>query len=440
MELWTEYEGRTIDGVFPLAKLLSPEGRSAFFSTVNQKGVPTVIRLIESHFDEDEILARWRKVTALNHPNLLKLEQHGQIVLDETPVIYAVMEPTEANLGDVLSQQRLIVSEAKQLASNLLAAIEALHTAGFIHEHVAAANVFAVGEVVKLRSDCIRETPAGEEGAELKKRDLQALAIVLLQALTQQQTLEAAASDLPLPAPFEQIVRKGISGEWGKAEIRAALEAKEHPPEAPPIPRSVASSPAAPAPLPPPPPIEAPPADRFPPPRRERIPDADRKAGVLGTGWMIALGLVLILVLWLGWRALQKKPANPATAPNAPQAATSKPAPALKNSAATPAPQVSPVPKPAPKAAPHKDVATDRGQWRVIAYKYNLESNAQKKAAAIAAKHPELHPKVFSPTGHTPYFIMIGGTMNREEAYALAKKAPQKGLPHETYAQEIRGR
>src|SRR5277367_3279805 len=56
MELWTEYEGRTIDGAFPLKKLLLPEGRSAFFSTSNGNGVSTVIRLIAAHFDEEEIL------------------------------------------------------------------------------------------------------------------------------------------------------------------------------------------------------------------------------------------------------------------------------------------------------------------------------------------------------------------------------------------------
>ena len=68
MELWTEYEGRTIDGAFPLTKLLRPEGRSAFFSTSNGTGLPTVIRLIEPHFDEDEILARWRGVGSAGPP------------------------------------------------------------------------------------------------------------------------------------------------------------------------------------------------------------------------------------------------------------------------------------------------------------------------------------------------------------------------------------
>ena len=224
MELWTEYEGRTIDGAFPLTKLLRPEGRSAFFSTLNDAGVPRLIRLIEAHFDEDEILARWRGVTALNHPNILKLEGFGTVVIDDTSLIYAVMEPVDGNLGEVVIRQRLTVPETKQLAVSLVAALQTLHAHGFVHEHVAPANVLAVGEVVKLRSDCIREAPAGPEGQALKTRDLHDLAVVLLEALTQQRTLEAAARNLPLPAPFDQVVPKAMSGEWGLVETAAALE------------------------------------------------------------------------------------------------------------------------------------------------------------------------------------------------------------------------
>ena len=69
MNLWNEYEGRSIDGLFPLERLIRPEGRSAFFTT-SSAGVSTVIRLIESHFDEDEILARWAGVSDLHQPNL----------------------------------------------------------------------------------------------------------------------------------------------------------------------------------------------------------------------------------------------------------------------------------------------------------------------------------------------------------------------------------
>ena len=178
MELWTEYEGRTIDSAFPLKKLLLPEGRSAFFSTLNSKGVPTVIRLIAAHFDEEEILARWRGVEALGHPNILKIEQYGQLVLDDTTVVYAVFEPVDANLDEVIAAQRLTVAETSQLASSLASALVVLHTNGFVHEHIEPANVFAVGEEVKLRGDCIRETPEGESGLDAKRRDHEDLGVV----------------------------------------------------------------------------------------------------------------------------------------------------------------------------------------------------------------------------------------------------------------------
>src|SRR5271167_1700184 len=190
MDLWTEYEGRTIDGAFRLTKLIRPEGRSAFFSTSNGTGVPTVIRLIESHFDGDEILTRWRGMAALNHPNLVKLKSFGHQVVDETSLVYAVMEPVDANLAEIVLERRLTEEEAGELATSLLGAIGALHANGFVHEHVEAANVLAVGETIKLRSDCIRETPEGDEGSELKRWDVYDLSVVLLQALTQHKTLE----------------------------------------------------------------------------------------------------------------------------------------------------------------------------------------------------------------------------------------------------------
>jgi eukaryotic-like serine/threonine-protein kinase len=222
MNLWTEYEGRTIDGTYPLTKLIRPEGRSAFFSTSNGTGVPTVIRLIESHFDGDEILTRWRGVAALNHPNLVKLKSFGHVVVDETSLVYAVMEPVEANLSEILRERRLTEPETRQIATSLLEAIETLHSNGFVHEHVLPENVLAVGEVIKLRSDCIRETLEGEEGVALKRKDVRDYATILLQALTQQRTLDDASR--ALPGPFEQIVRKGISGEWGVKEIGTALK------------------------------------------------------------------------------------------------------------------------------------------------------------------------------------------------------------------------
>ena len=85
------------------------------------------------------------------------------------------------------------------------------------------------------------------------------------------------------------------------------------------------------------------------------------------------------------------------------------------------------------------DPGSGRGQWRVIAFTYNRESQAQQKAGSLAQSRPELRPEVFTPNGHAPYLVALGGTMSRDEAFALARKARGEGLPHDIYAQNYRG-
>jgi hypothetical protein len=447
MELWTEYEGRTIDGAFPLTKLLRPEGRSAFFSTSNGNGAPKLIRLIESHFDDEEILARWHGVAALNHPHLLKLEKYGQVELDDTSLVYAVMEPVDTNLGEVVTQQRLTIPEARQLATSVASALKALHEHGFVHEHVEPVNVLAVGEVVKLRSDCIREAPEGPEGQARKQRDAHDLAVVLLQALTTERTLETAARYRPLPAPFEQIVPKGISGEWGIAEITAALQKQDAPAPA-------VAAPAATAAIPPMAPQAAEPRttakgiglspsedqtpalqDKFSSPAGyetqtpKRVPASVRIGGI---------ALAVILVFWLGWHFLHIRSGSAGS--TAQQA--SAPAPAASSTPSQPAPASAPKPQAAVQSAPEHSVSRNqgaRGQWRVIAFTYNRQDQAQHKSETVAQKHPDLKPEVFSPTGRAPYLVALGGPMTREEAVALVSKVRAEGLPHDTYAQNYSG-
>src|SRR5262249_15599381 len=69
MKLWNDYEGRILADNYPLQKLLRPEGRSAFFATTNGTGTLSTIRIIEAHYDESEILSRWKAVSAITQPN-----------------------------------------------------------------------------------------------------------------------------------------------------------------------------------------------------------------------------------------------------------------------------------------------------------------------------------------------------------------------------------
>ena len=443
MELWTDYEGRTIDSTFLLTKLLRPEGRSAFFSTSNGTGVPTVLRLIEAHFDEDEILARWRDVAALELPNALKLEKYGHVVVDDTSLLYAVMEPVDANLDEVVSGQRLTVPESRQLAVSLVAVLEALHSHGYVHEHIEPANVLAVGEVVKLRIDCIREAPE-DNAKKLESKDVHDLAVVLLQALTQQRTLEASARDLPLPAPFDQIVRKGMSGEWGLAEIATALEMRAAPQAATPLAeKSEAHADVAPIPAPPavalspaPKSVEAPPDTDS----RYRPLDDETPSSSPGTGRMVAIGLAVVLILWLGWHFLHHRPATESSAPQPTTAATTAPQPATDGNAAKPPAAITPAAPAKTPLAHSNNVAGTGGEWRVVAFTYNHQDQAEHKVETILQKHPELRPEVFTPTGHAPYLVTVGGTMNRDQAFALAVKVRNEGLPRDSYAQNYTGK
>jgi hypothetical protein len=113
------------------------------------------------------------------------------------------------------------------------------------------------------------------------------------------------------------------------------------------------------------------------------------------------------------------------------QPVPTQPAPASSHPAATP-PTASPsLAAPAPEAGSQSRLA-----WRVVAFTYNRQDQAQKKASALAHQHPSLWPTVFSPTGKAPWLVTVGGVLQRDAAYVLARKAPSLGLPRDTYAQD----
>ncbi len=220
MELWNDFEGKTVDGRFHLEHLIGPKGRSAYFTTRDEAGAPATIRLIESLNDEEEILARWRMVTGMKQEHLLEVLACGQTVLDGTHLVYAVIEPTDMELSEVLRERALTPDETKQIALSVADGLLALHAKGLVHQHVEAENVLAQGETIKLRSDVVREIPEGAEGTALKNRDVRELALLLSQCLTRSQRF----GETRLPVPFEEVVRKGESGAWGLGSMIAALQ------------------------------------------------------------------------------------------------------------------------------------------------------------------------------------------------------------------------
>jgi hypothetical protein len=357
------------------------------------------------------------------------LKHFGSVVIDETSLVYAVIEPVDTNLAEVVSQRSLAPDEARQLASSMVAALEALHTNGFVHEHLATHTVLAVGETIKLRSDCIRETPEGEEGQWLKQGDVRDLSLVLLEALTQRRSLDEV--EAPLPAPFDEIVRRGVTGQWGLGEISIALAADSLPK---PLPLTANGSAAHPS--------VAPVASNVieMPARVENSQRSldeqstqPRRKGVL---WMV-LAAVFVTAMGLFWRGHEKTSSTSDAVTAGPAPVVTRPTPSSKSeSAASPAPVV-----PAQNDQPEVQPADgEKKVWRVVAFTYNRQDQAQHKADTISQKYPGFGAEVFAPKGKAPYLVTIGGAMTRDDAFALAKRARREGVARDVYAQNYNGR
>jgi hypothetical protein len=360
----------------------------------------------------------------------------------------------DASLAEVIGGQRLTVAEARQMASSLASALEMLHMHGFVHEHVEPINVFAVGEVVKLRGDCIRETPEGERGLDAKRRDIHDLAVVLLRALTQAETLEVATRVRPLPAPFDEIVRNGLSGAWGLGQITAALDAGGPAVSVAPVSPAIGTAvqrkdavkasaePISGRDTPEPTPVKG----KFvpPTPRPLFMMDGSRRS-LPPAMWLTAAGLAVLLIFWLIWHVTHVRPANQNAAVQGSSgggSATVSPGSGQTGtgSAAKPAAAGSSVAGKRPLPAQENTGAGVREQWRVVAFTYNHADQAQKKAEMIAQKHADLRPEVFTPSGRAPYLVTVGGVMSRDQAFAFALQVRNLGLPRDTYAQNYGGK
>jgi hypothetical protein len=97
-----------------------------------------------------------------------------------------------------------------------------------------------------------------------------------------------------------------------------------------------------------------------------------------------------------------------------------------------------PRPSPAKATTEATPAGNERSVWHVVAYTYGHESTAQRKATELAAQYPQLEPQVFSPSGHAPYLVALGGGTDREQAFARRDAARKAGMPSDTYAQNFR--
>ena len=474
MQFWNELEGQTIDRLYPLRRLVRSEGRSAWFETATgeELNVPATISLTEALTDADEVTARLKAAQNLKHPNLVSITKVGQVKVDNTLIVYAVMEHIEQSLSDVLQTQTLTADEGREVAEALVGALTVIHQKGMSHGHVEAASVLATEETVKLRSDCLQTSAAGQA------EDVAGIGTTLFHAFTQRKALTATDAQINrIPAPFAEIIRNSFARRWTLPQIANALkpgqpvaQAVAPAPVRPPAPAPASVRPSAQPPVRPPAPppshlatpehepivvkVVDPAAPSYrpaaPPPGVERPlplateddePVAARRKPLALYG--AAAVVVLAIIAWLFWPKPAQAPTNVPNPQTAAQPATPPPA-----AAPTPAPPPA-KPAPAKKAAAAKPTPADRQTasaagpkertiWRVVVYTYRSQKLAEEKASQISGKYPDLSASVFNPPGHSDtYLVIVGGTMDRQHSFDMRAKALRDGMPGDTYARNF---
>src|SRR6266566_464270 len=152
-EVGKTWEGRNIDGKFPLRRWLGGSEHSAVFLTElpGQATQKAAIKLIAADGAEaDRQLSRWRAAARLSHPNLIRIFDAGRCRLDGMPLLYLVMEYAEEDLSQIVPQRPLVFGEANDMLPPLLDALSYLHSKGFVHGRIKPSNVLAVGDQLKL--------------------------------------------------------------------------------------------------------------------------------------------------------------------------------------------------------------------------------------------------------------------------------------------------
>src|SRR6185437_967642 len=213
MPLWNEIEGQTLNGL-TLHKLLRSEGRTAWFSIEDPEGQPAVLSVFEALNDEDSVQARLEAAARVQHSNLLVIRSTGRGRLEDESLVYAVIEPFDQSLAEVLRDRTLTPDEAREVVDNLLSALESVEAAGLHHGHVDASGVLGVGDNIKLRSDCLMP--------RRNQSDAAALAALIYNALTGRR-YSSERDALQLPAPFATLVRAGVGANGSLAAMRRVL-------------------------------------------------------------------------------------------------------------------------------------------------------------------------------------------------------------------------
>jgi eukaryotic-like serine/threonine-protein kinase len=220
MALWSDFESVSLNPQYQLGRLSRSEGRLAWFQATSPVGEAVTISITETLNDEAELLERLRALIEVSNPHLIAIREVNPATVLDTLVVYAVMELTGESLGDILRERVLEAGEAREVLEAVVQGTAALHARGFVHGRIEPDNVIAVGQEIKLRSDCAHRVVAGPEFEKAAAQDVRQIGELMARSLARRWVRgENDPSIQLLPAPFAAVVRRAFSGHATVAEL-----------------------------------------------------------------------------------------------------------------------------------------------------------------------------------------------------------------------------
>lgn len=247
-EFSAQWEGRTIDGAFPLRQYLGGGEDSAVYLTTHE-GRNAAIKLLPAADSADAQLFRWREAAKLSHLNLIRIFATGRGELDDMPLVYIVMERAEEDLSQVLPDRSLTAVEAREMLEPTLTALEYIHRQGFVHAHLKPANIMAVEDRLKISSDGLLRAGTADKGpaspydpperstqVASPAGDVWSLGVTLVEILTQHVPSNGTVP-ADLPEPFARIARACLQRNAADRSTIPQISSLLTPREVPPAPR-----------------------------------------------------------------------------------------------------------------------------------------------------------------------------------------------------------
>lgn len=245
-QAWKELEGRVINKEFRLGDYLGgSEDAGVFVTQYGPESLKAALKLI--------LIDRWDRATVeaelsllqsareLSHPHLLQIFEAGRTTVDDTEMLFVIMEYADEDLSQFVPKRPLAAAEVRDMLGPTLDALAYLHSKGLVYGHLKPANVLATGDQLKLSSDGIsrigaRRGPVGKpseydapevaRGENSAASDVWSLGMLLVMALTQRLPDPDTSGEpvvTEVPAPFGDIARHCLGRDpgsrWGLADI-----------------------------------------------------------------------------------------------------------------------------------------------------------------------------------------------------------------------------